>query len=170
MIEEWKIVPGYGDKYSISNYGRLLRYSKEVVIKPNKKGYFRTALSISDRPKRSVGIHALVMEVFVSPRPENHDVHHIDHNRANNRQDNLEYIPKPLHGLTHCGVVAKYRPIPPDVLPIILSNYTKKRGPKLKGELRLTARELAVKYDISRYAIWRAQRSQVIENKAVRVE
>ena len=40
-------------------------------------------------------------EAFLGPKPEKHDLHHIDGDTANDSCANLEYVPKTLHRSAH---------------------------------------------------------------------
>lgn len=101
--EEWRAIPGF-PKYEVSNMGnvRHIRHRKNLrgSIPYNK---YRQVKIINDLcPMRRDGkyragmskcIHQLVALAFLGPRPQGYEVHHKDHDRANNRLDNLEYIP-----------------------------------------------------------------------------
>jgi hypothetical protein len=39
-------------------------------------------------------VHNLVLEAFAGPRPEGHEADHIDFDRANNRLENLRWLPR----------------------------------------------------------------------------
>jgi hypothetical protein len=54
-------------------------------------GYF-----MSTKGKRSL-MHRDVWEFYNGSIPENYDVHHKDHNKKNNRIENLEVLPKEEH-------------------------------------------------------------------------
>lgn len=106
--EIWKPVVGFEGLYEVSNLGNvrsLDRYCKGrdgrselhrgcVLTKQTTwNGYHDVSLS-----NRSAGIkrkhrpvHALVAEAFLGPRPEKHDILHLDGDRTNNRADNLRY-------------------------------------------------------------------------------
>jgi len=96
MLEIWKPVEGFGDKYLVSNYGRvqsLHRKPKIVMPSPNKKrhGYMYINLQYSGVRKNWL-LHQLVAKIFL-PNPDNKpQVNHIDFNPNNNRIDNLEWV------------------------------------------------------------------------------
>jgi hypothetical protein len=115
--ERWLPVPEW-PAYEVSDLGRvrrvLSRYTGELLAEPNvlkqtpsSDGYLRVHLGNVKCPgelgcKRARAgkrhrhqveryVHALVMAAFVGPRPDDHDVHHVDHNRRHNTVANLEY-------------------------------------------------------------------------------
>ena len=57
---------------------------------PLKGGYQHIVFSrngvVTDRL-----VHVLVAEAFIGPKPQRHDVNHMDGNKQNNRPENLEY-------------------------------------------------------------------------------
>jgi len=102
--ECWLTVVGYEGIYEISNLGRVAalgydrRFSRPGILRPNMgRGYYGILLSFkrgeSGKRKRFT-IHRLVMEAFVGPRPQNHDINHINGNKLDNRLCNLEYVTK----------------------------------------------------------------------------
>lgn len=103
--EIWKNVVGYEGYYQVSNFGNVMRTSKEYVnsighlCKSNEKqckldiyknGYVYVHLSIGGRAKH-VQVHRLVAMAFI-PNPNNlPQVNHKDGNKTNNSVDNLEW-------------------------------------------------------------------------------
>ena len=100
MNEIWKAIPSR-TSYEVSNLGRVRRapvlrgMPPGDVLKPypNHKGYLRVCLSHGGKNSTRF-IHRLVLEAFVGPCPDGHAGHHRDHDQANNRLENLEYITK----------------------------------------------------------------------------
>lgn len=102
MKEIWKPIDGYEGLYEVSNLGRVRSlefrnnqgaYSRLLVMNPtdNGHGYKIVGLTGIGR-KRNFYVHRLVAEAFI-PNPKKLPViDHIDHNRANNRVDNLRWI------------------------------------------------------------------------------
>jgi len=111
MLEVWKSIPGLGDKYEISNLGRvksksfmqrythwrtgkeLFRKTKERILAQQliNSGYFIVHLWYED--KRVVKtVHRLVAQAFHQNYSESLVVNHIDFDKKNNRADNLECI------------------------------------------------------------------------------
>lgn len=93
-MEEFKDIKGYEGKYQISNFGRVksLWFGKEKILKPieHSQGYL-TVILYKNRKIKTIKIHRLVAEAFIS-NPHNYPcVNHKDENPANNCVDNLEW-------------------------------------------------------------------------------
>lgn len=96
IIEEWKDIKGYENKYQISNLGRVKaldyrRTGKEQIISiKNNKGYSEVALW-KDSKRKMFMVHRLVAQAFI-PNPNNlPQVNHKDENKTNNIVENLEW-------------------------------------------------------------------------------
>lgn len=104
-MEIWKDI----GNFEISNYGRCKSLDRVVIRKNGRKhtvvgkilsqhidnkGYLRCAAG---------KIHKLVAEAFI-PNPHNYNtVHHKDHNKLNNKAENLEWIDSEKHNKSHGG-------------------------------------------------------------------
>lgn len=107
MIEEWKNIEGFEERYQISNLERIKsilrklnsRYGKnrtlnEKILALNKdKNTHYVSITLSKDNKRiTESIHRLVAQAFI-PNPENKCcVNHIDGNPSNNNLNNLEWV------------------------------------------------------------------------------
>jgi hypothetical protein len=124
--EEWLPVFGYENIYMISNLGNVLstRFRNNVSDFPrikklsptgNGNGYLLVTLNKNGKGKNRY-IHDLVAEAFIGKRPSGFVVNHIDHDRANNRADNLEWctqkenVMKSVHLMRHRKSASKTRP------------------------------------------------------------
>lgn len=100
--EEWRSVSGFEDIYYISNYGRLKSFKSgnpKILSQTNKKNsYFSVILSYKGR-KKSTRIHRLVYEEFIGkiPNGSNKQIHHINHNKQDNRVCNLMLLSPKEH-------------------------------------------------------------------------
>ena len=93
MTETWKILPGWGGLYEISDLGRvrsLHRNSRSgdalrqfVVSK-----YLAVNLS-ANGTRATKHVHRLVIEAFIGPIPKGMHASHLDGDRYNNRLSNL---------------------------------------------------------------------------------
>lgn len=94
MSEEWRRVQGVDNYYEVSNLARV-RNARGRLLKPSEHlgGYLRIFFWDS---KRYVSInkllHLVVAEAFLGPKPDGHQVNHLDGNKANNNPENLEYV------------------------------------------------------------------------------
>jgi HNH endonuclease len=111
MTQIWKPIPGYGDCYSASNDGFVMRTSPRNIpwrssgensrAKPfvpskigmylHKSGYIQVRIGPTGE-QRTATVHRLVALAFL-PNPDGYrDVNHKDGNKQNNHVDNLEWI------------------------------------------------------------------------------
>lgn len=92
MKVEFQIITGYGN-YCISNHGavRNLKTGKLLKHQYRTDGYPYVDL-YKDGEGRKFYVHILVASHFLGPAPENHIVHHIDHDKDNPVVSNLEYV------------------------------------------------------------------------------
>lgn len=113
MREVWKPVVGHEGCYEVSNLGRVRSVNRAVWVDAyvDRNGRKRAAatrhyvgkmlrpgvqkksghVSVAIGKGNSRLVHQLVLEAFVGPCPEDHEVLHLDHNPANNRLSNLKY-------------------------------------------------------------------------------
>ncbi len=108
MLEVFVPIIGYGDSYSVSNLGKVMRTSPRnlkhrkcdpwVNFKPsvcgahkNRGGYLQVRIGPVGAQK-TVCVHSLVARAFVeNPRGLN-EVNHKDGNKLNNAAENLEWV------------------------------------------------------------------------------
>lgn len=95
-LEDWKPIPGYEDKYQVSDHGRvyaLPRCGRDGRRLPGqflkcdttRRGYRRVGLVGTDGKQRKYGVHRLVLWAFTGENPPDLDTRHLDGNPANNR-------------------------------------------------------------------------------------
>lgn len=108
--EIWKAIPGFEGYYEASTLGQIRGVDRTVtalnrwgsiterrlkgrvlLTYPHSAGGYRMSCLTKDGKHCMDTTHAYVAATFLGPRPEKHDVNHIDGNKANNRVDNLEY-------------------------------------------------------------------------------
>ena len=92
MVEEWKVIDGYNNNYSISNKGNVKNNNTERILKQtiNTNGYNILCLCVNGK-RKIVKIHRLVALIFI-PNPENKPhVDHINNNTLDNNVNNLRW-------------------------------------------------------------------------------
>jgi hypothetical protein len=93
MNEEiWKTIEEFPN-YQVSSFGNVKNIVTEKYKAKNitKFGYERTDL-YNNGFHKTMPIHKLVVEAFISKRPMGKQINHIDGNKKNNCLDNLEYV------------------------------------------------------------------------------
>lgn len=112
--EQWKNIPGYEGLYQVSNLGQVRRLPKKITTKSGwnqvhhggikklgtRNGYHYLWLFKSNVGKKFY-VHELVAAAFICDRPRGYDIHHINHNRLDNRPENLQYISRGKHAMHH---------------------------------------------------------------------
>lgn len=115
MEEFWRDVRDYEGMYQVSNLARvksvertIIRgdgkplYVKEKILRqtPNKGGYLQVNL-YKNGAQENKKVHQLVAEAFIE-NPHCYDtVHHINHDKSDNRIENLQWISKHEHQAMH---------------------------------------------------------------------
>lgn len=104
-MEEWRDIPGYEGLYQVSNLGRVRSLDRTIIrggiprkingtnIKQadNRSGYMTVDLHKNGMVRRYY-VHRIVASVFVDNPCNKSVVDHIDHDRGNNRYDNLRWV------------------------------------------------------------------------------
>ena len=76
--------------YTISRAGVVTNTKTGRALKPFPRGKAK-GLAVS-LPSGTHYVHALVVAAFIGPRPDGHDIIHLDGDPANLHADNLAYI------------------------------------------------------------------------------
>jgi hypothetical protein len=110
--EIWKDISGYEGFYQVSSIGRVrsldqnIRSSFRPAVLPGRirkvwkhKGYHGIYLS-KMKKRRAFLVHRLVAIAFLQPDPERPHVNHKNHNRSDNRIENLEWV-TPSENMIH---------------------------------------------------------------------
>lgn len=102
----WKPLKGYEGIYDISDYGLIYSHPRKGTKggysygKPNKENYLTMVFSKNGIETRK-RINILVYETFVGEVPNGYEIHHINHNRQDNRLENLCALLSSEHSKEH---------------------------------------------------------------------
>ena len=107
--EKWLPVVGFGDKYEVSDRGRVrsIRTGKLLAQRLWNSGYPSVQLWAGNKA-HSRSVHRLMAEAFLSIAP-GLQVNHIDGNKGNNCLDNLEIV-TPSDNLKHAVHALGFKP------------------------------------------------------------
>ena len=115
MINEevWKDVDNFPN-YEVSNLGQIRNKKTNRILKPatTKHGYQIVCLR-KDNKTTTRSVHSMVAKTWlVNDNPKmKTDVHHIDHDKQNNRADNLKWVSRAenmYYGTSEDVVYANY--------------------------------------------------------------
>jgi hypothetical protein len=100
--EKWVDAYYFPEKYEVSNFGKLRNKLTKKLHKPSKRkeGYYQTTL-VQNGNKIYVRINRLVYLSFYPDTPLHLHIHHLDHDRANNKLSNLGAIDIRAHSSMH---------------------------------------------------------------------
>jgi len=101
MGEERLPVVGYEDRYIVSNFGEVwsldhydrrgvFHHGQLLKLSTHEFGYPVANLK-RDNVQRSTPVHVLIAAAFIGPRPEGHQVRHLDGISQNTYLMNLDY-------------------------------------------------------------------------------
>lgn len=150
--EIWKIIPGYNNRYSVSNLGRVWSDStcRILTIFPTNLGYCRVNFTTNGKCNAHL-LHRLVAQAFIQNPDNKPEVNHKDGDKSNNKSDNLEWSTSSenkIHareiGILSMGTSRPDAKVNEFIVEQILEDRFKNS---------LTQEHLANKYNISRTAI-----------------
>ena len=99
VIEMWRDIAGFDDKYQINTCGRIRIKKTGKYLKPSvdkSTGYLKVNLWTGKNNIKTV--HRLVAETFICNPHNFSQVHHIDGDKTNNVTSNLEWVSAEIHG------------------------------------------------------------------------
>ena len=103
VTEEWRVIPGSGGYYSVSNHGRVRSEpincgrsgrQRGRILKccRDTKGYPQFSVCLPDGRRRRMKVHRAVALAFLGPRPPKSQINHISGDKDDNSVANLEYV------------------------------------------------------------------------------
>ena len=98
--DKLKDIASTGGLYAADPHGNVWRVRGYRTPRPRKLkpcpgtgGYLYVSISVNNKAKR-IGMHRLVAEAFHGAPPPKHDACHLNHDRTDNRPENLEWGPR----------------------------------------------------------------------------
>lgn len=138
MAEElFVMVPGYNDRYLVSNRGRIISLNSgaEMAQYVQKNGYAAVKLR-THNVKRTFLVHRLVASAFVSNPNGLAEVNHIDGDKLNNSAENLEWVTH-SQNMKHSIEVGLYDPVGNGHMRMMTERAAQKRRAKaLAGDAK----------------------------------
>lgn len=94
MSERWEpVLEGFYEASSLGRVRRLAQPRAGRLLSQSMNGTGYPKVSVCVRGKEStIAVHRLVAAAFIGECPSGHQVNHIDGNKTNNCQSNLEYV------------------------------------------------------------------------------
>lgn len=155
-VETWKDIPNYEGLYQVSNFGRVkgldrfvtgkdgvTQFKKGKILK-NKMGtnnYHYVILYKNNKSKTFMN-HSLTALLFISERPNNHEICHLDGDKLNNHVNNLRYDTRSENRIDEYRI-GKKNPKGKLSIEQVLSIR------KIGENSNMSSRQIAEKYNIS---------------------
>lgn len=90
---EFKDIPGFEDRYSISDFGFVINKKRGKMLHPkDKNGWYLQVIFIKNGKRIPFRIHRLVADAFVHRPPGATEINHKNGIKSDNRAENLEWV------------------------------------------------------------------------------
>lgn len=165
QLELWRDVIGYEGYYQVSNFGhvkgiKLTRFrNTERILKPSLDRYgYPYVVLCKDKQRKHWKLHRLVAFAFLGepPTPQ-HEINHIDADRANCVVSNLEWVTKTENG-KHRYALRKQRKL--EYLGNSKLTWEKAKQIRELHNNGMLQKDIAIIFNVGRECI-----SQVVNNK-----
>lgn len=168
-LEKWQMIPGYANRYMVSNYGRVIslygsarnQITTRITPRPLQlrlwKGYPAVTLAVPDAGQRGRYVHQLVLLAFVGERPKGYEAGHRDGNPRNNHLSNLEWISKAEQELDkkkHGRIPRGSQHATAKLSELAVTDI------RAMADMGITHREIASVHQVSPQCIWRIVRKE----------
>lgn len=158
MPEVWKDVSGYEGRYEISNLGRVrslkcVAGKKGLVDRESPRavrhslysnGYPFVTLSAYGATKQ-IMVHRLVAMTFLGEIPKGMEVHHINHDKADARLENLQLVSR----LENVRAAMEYGVFRPQGQGNCNAKLTEEQVREIRSIEGVTGREIARRYNVT---------------------
>lgn len=104
--ELWKPIDGFESIYWVSNKGRVCNNRKVMLTYRNNSGYLCIDFTVNRQKTKNL-VHRLVAKHFCSNPKDYPEVNHIDENKDNNADENLEWCTR-SHNKQHSMATGTY--------------------------------------------------------------
>lgn len=91
LIMQWRFIPGYDEKYKISDSGIVINTKTNTELKGGETRGYKYVVLCHNGKQSSPKIHRLVAELFLPNPNKEKVVNHKDGNKSNNHISNLEW-------------------------------------------------------------------------------
>jgi len=168
--EIWKDVVGYEGLYKVSNLGRVKALErkiikqdgtirdirKEIILKIHISdyGYCRVMLS-KNGVQNNYRVHRLVAIAFIENPKNKPQVNHIDHDKTNNKVENLEWV----SNLENCCHARKRIKSTSSYMGV----HFNKRKKKWRAEIRYNNKSITIGYYKTEEEAYQARKNFEVE-------
>ena len=107
-VEKWKTIKDY-EGYEVSNRGRIRNKNTGHILSNTRTGNGYLKVNLGTGPKCTKRVNRLVAFAFLGDPPAGKVYcHHINHDPADNRVENLEWVTPEENSLAHVEWHGKY--------------------------------------------------------------
>jgi hypothetical protein len=113
LKEIWKDITGYEGLYQVSNFGNVISFKREGskggLLKPILSNQYYSVNLWKNGTVKMVRLHRLVCNEFKDNADCKTQINHIDGNKLNNSESNLEFV-SPSENMKHAYSIGLAKP------------------------------------------------------------